>query len=111
MNLNRIPDISFAGQNMRSLNVSSNTDKTFIKIQCIVKCKADIIFLTDLRLNSSGQIAAVEGITKKFMFFGYDFFHNAATANRGSGILIRKKINASVSKTYADANGNFLLTH
>ena len=79
------------------------------KLQCIVQCKKDIIFLSDLRLNSLVQKSAVENISKKFRFNGYDFFHNALTSNRGVGILISCKLNAAVLRSESDIEGNFLL--
>ena len=104
-----IINLTFTSLNVRSLNISSISDKTSHKIQCIIKKGTDIILLSDLRLNSEKQRSATEDITKKFLLKGYDFVHNALTSNRGAGILISKKLNATVQKKTGDQEGNFIL--
>ena len=107
-NNNKI-NLSFASQNVRSLNVTSSVDVQETKINCIAKNKSDIIFMSDLRLNSLIQKSAVENISKKFLFLGYDFFHNSLTSNRGVGILIRSQLGAIVTGSDSDPDGNYLI--
>ena len=106
---NNLLKLSFASQNVRSLNVTSSADIQETKINCIAKSKSDVIFLSDLRLNSIIQKSAVENISKKFLFLGYEFFHNSLTSNRGVGILIRSQLGAVVGGTDSDPEGNFLI--
>jgi len=109
MNINKFPEIAFGTQNIRSFNVTGHNDQTFKKIQCILKGKEDIIFLSNLRLNSINQISMVENITKKLLFYGYEFYHNSKNANRGAGILIASKLGVKIMGTEMDDGGNFLL--
>ena len=51
-------DLNFSTQNVRSLNISTKNIITEQKILAIVKGGNDIIFLSDLRLNSRIQHVA-----------------------------------------------------
>jgi len=55
----KLLNASFSIQNVRSMNVSTKNDMTAQKILAICNLKSDIIFLSDLRLNSQKQISAV----------------------------------------------------
>jgi len=93
-NVNRLgtPSLSFSTQNVRSLNISTKNDITTQKIISICSLKSDIILLSDVRLNSIKQKAAVNDIEKKFFMKGYNFLHNSTVPSRGVGMLIRSKI-------------------
>ena len=54
--------------------MSTINETTEQKIKCVTRAKADIIFLSNTRLNSDNQIVGVNNLTKKFKFLGYDFF-------------------------------------
>ena len=81
-------NISISIQNVRSLNISTKNDLTTQKIISICSLKTDFIFLSDLRLNSLKQKAAVHDLEKTFAFNGYKFLHNSHIPSRGVGILI-----------------------
>jgi len=71
--------------------------------------KTDIIFVSDIRLNSQVQHAAINDIKKRFALKGYNFYHNSTGASRGVGILISKKLNCSILNERRDLIGNFLI--
>ena len=82
----------FAIQNVRSLNISTKNDITLKKILAIVSLKTDIIFLSDIRINSDLQSSAIHDLKKHLFFNGYKLFHNSKTSSRGVGILVSKNI-------------------
>jgi exonuclease III len=92
-----------------SLNVSRVSQKTFQKLTAITKGGHDIIFLSDLRLNSNKQKSAVHDIEKRLSFKGYRFFHNSTSNSRGVGILVSTKINANLEICYTDLEQNIIL--
>jgi hypothetical protein len=61
-----LPNFSFASQNLRSLNISTKNNITKEKIYAVTKENADIIFICDLKLNSTIQKAAVHDVEKYF---------------------------------------------
>jgi exonuclease III len=115
-NLNRLignygnyPNISYSVQNCNSLNISTVCNKQLTKIIAIIALCTDIIFLSDLRLNSNDE--QVEKIRKLFLYSShnqYDSFFHLTKNNRGVGILISRKIYYTVSKTYKDEAENIL---
>ena len=62
----------------------------------IIKENDDIIFVSDTRLNTEIQKSALNGLEKKLLFGGYDCFFNSETSNRGTGILIKNKLNYTI---------------
>jgi len=86
---NILTNLTFVSQNTNSLNVSTNCPKQLEKILSILDSKADVIFLSDIRLNNS---AMVEDLSKFFLNSDrhYDFFYNSTKASRGVGILISR---------------------
>ena len=105
-------NLNLSSQNVRSFNISTKNDITIQKILAITSLKSDIVFLSDLRLNSSKQISGVNDIEKQFFFKGYKFFHNSTLASRGVGILISKNIfekNLSVLEQVATPDCNMLI--
>jgi exonuclease III len=79
------------------------------KIFTVTKNGADIILLCDTHLNSDEQNAGVNDIEKKIRFRGYSFFHNSKKSNRGTAILISKKLEYAINGTFVDDNCNMLL--
>jgi len=71
------------------MNVSTKNSITVQKILAICSLKTDIIFLSDLRLNSTKQISAVHVLEKHFFFNGYKLYHNSNLPSRGVGILVK----------------------
>ena len=47
--------------------MSTINETTEQKIKCVTRAKADIIFLSDTRLNSDNQIVGVNILTKKIL--------------------------------------------
>jgi exonuclease III len=102
------PKINFSCQNVCSLNISKPSGKTRRKLSAIVKDGADIIFLSDTRLNSSKQIAGVNDIEKKLKFLGYSLFHNSVISSRGCAVLVSDRLNYVVVDAYRDEDCNML---
>ena len=75
----------------------------------IIKENEDIIFVSDTRLNTEIQKSALNGLEKKLLFGGYDCFFNSETSNRGTGILIKNKLNYTIINKECDLGGNFIL--
>jgi exonuclease III len=108
--LHDIGKINFAGQNCQSLNVSKKSDKTLKKILALVKNREDVIFLSDIKLNSGENTHAAHDIEKKFFNVGYKFLHNSSKSSRGVGILIKNELKWIVMDEKKDENCNYLLT-
>jgi exonuclease III len=83
--------------------------KTSKKIFSVTRERDEIIFLSDIRLNSSKQVSVTLDIGKRFGFRGYNFIHNSTTNSRGVGILISNKLNVSIHNTYKDMDCNALI--
>ena len=79
------------------------------KIYSIVKNKDNIIFLSDIRLNSTNQIAGLNDLEKKLSFYGYKLYHNSRKSSRGVGILISRKLNCTITCQFVDVDDNILL--
>lgn len=88
--------------------MSRVSQKTFQKPSAVTKGGHDIIFLSDLRLNSNKHKSAIHDIEKRLCFKGYRFYHNS-TSNRGVGILVSTKISANFEICYKDLDQNILL--
>ncbi len=73
----KFPNINFSSQNVCSLNVSKPGRKTYAKLAAITRSGTEVIFLSDVRLNSNKQIASVNDIEKKLKFLGYNLYHNS----------------------------------
>ncbi len=105
----KFPNLSFMCQNVLSLNVSTKSSKTDLKILAITKGNQDIIILCDTRLNSSKQKAAIHDLTKKFRLRGYDFIHNSKSSSRGVAILIKKNLLWEIHRRIDDYGDNYLV--
>jgi len=96
------------------MNISTKNDITVQKIIAICSLKTDIIFLSDMRLNTSKQISALHDLEKTFLFNGYKLVHNSSLSNRGVGILFKKDFNdtnLSVIRSIKDTDCNSLILH
>jgi hypothetical protein len=71
--------------------VSTKSDKTVKKILALVKGGEDIVFLSDLKLNSESQTHAIHDIEKKLFNLNFKLIYNSTTSSRGVGILIKKE--------------------
>jgi len=104
-----IKRLTISSLNVRSLNISTKNETTTKKIHCLVEDGCEIVFISDLRLNSRVQNAAIHDLTKKFLMYGYDFHHNSEQSSRGVGILLKKKFNFDILGFRKDNVGNYLL--
>ena len=105
--------LTFSIQNVRSLNISTKNDITTQKIVSLCSLKSDFVFLSDLRLNSTKQISAINDLEKMFQFNSYKFIHNSTTSSRGVGFLVKKNIweKLQLIERVDNEDGNFLLIH
>jgi len=112
---NKLSGISFAIQNVRSLNISTKNEITTQKIMAISNLKSDFIYLSDVRLNSNKQVSAVHDLEKQFFLNGYKLFHNSTTSLRGVGILVNKSVFSKTSfkilNVERSEDGNILCMH
>jgi hypothetical protein len=109
LNTTNFPDLTFAVQNCNSLNISTVCSKQLTKIIAITALCTDIIFLSDIRLNSDPE--HVEKIKKLFLYHSpqaYQAHFNSTQNKRGVGILISNRLNATVIKEYRDQDENIL---
>jgi hypothetical protein len=107
-----LPKLSYSCLNCNSLNMSTlGSVNHLLKIYGIVSLKSDIIFLSDIRLCNSSGISDVKKIAETFKvnpYGSYSFFHNSRMNKRGVGILIKNKLNFSVTAEDKDPDDNFL---
>jgi len=62
-----IPNLSYAAINCNSLNMSTlGSDNHLLKIHGIVSLKADVIFLSDIRLCNSSGTSNINAVTESF---------------------------------------------
>jgi len=105
----KFPDLCFLTQNVLSLNISTKTNKTDLKILALTKQNSDIICLSDTRLNSLKQVASLNDLKKKFFSKGYNLLHNSKSSSRGVCILLKNSLNATIHREYRDYEDNYLL--
>ena len=79
------------------------------KVFSITQNKDEIIFLSDLRLNSLNQSVGLKDLLNKITSYGYTLYHNSTRSSRGVGILISKKIKHVIRRRIDDPGNNFLL--
>jgi exonuclease III len=88
--------------------VSTKNRKTTQKIIALTKTGADIILMSDIRLNSLIQIAATNDILKKLEFNGYEFYYNSPFASRGVGLAVKKTLGLQKNNQSNDRTGNIM---
>ena len=104
----------FASQNVRSMNISTKNDITTQKIIAICMKNADIVLLSDLRLNCVKQVSAVNDLKKRFFLKGYHFYHNSNLPSRGVGFLISRKVheaNFRIIDIINSTDCNYMIIH
>ena len=109
MEENKFPKLSFSCQNVLSLNISTKSSKTDLKIHAVTKSNHDVVILCDTRLNSLKQKAAVHDLSKKFRLKGYDFIHNSKSNSRGVAILIKKNLTWAIERKIECQGDNYLV--
>jgi exonuclease III len=105
---NLLTCLTFSIQNCNSLNVSTACPKQLKKIKSILDLDTDIVFLSDIRLNNSANIADLitafrDGSNKK-----YSFIFNSTKNARGVGILISNHLDPVINHIYKDKEENLL---
>ncbi len=80
-----------------------------MKILALTRNDSDIVLVSDIRLNSLIQSAAVHDIEKKFRLKGYDFIYNSKSSSRGVGILIKSNLTYVVHNKLFDYDDNYLI--
>ena len=95
---------------MRSLNTSTKNEVTYKKLIAVTSNKDDIIFMSDLRLNSKKNKTVVHDVEKICFGLGYNSHLHSTLPSRGVGILIKKEIDCTIKNTICDTiNDNFIL--
>jgi hypothetical protein len=108
----KFPDLTFAIQNVLSLNVSTKNSKTDLKVLAVTKNNIDVVILSDTRLNTDKQNASIHDLTKKNLFRGYNLIHNsksAKSASRGVAILLKKLLNWEIHQKKVHMGNNYLV--
>jgi exonuclease III len=92
-----------------SLNISMVCDKQLTKITAICSLDTDIIFLSDLRLNSDAE--HIEKIEKLFLYNknkSYIFLRNSPKNSRGVGVLLSANLDLIITDKKTDIYENIL---
>jgi exonuclease III len=79
------------------------------KILALVKGGEDVIFLSDIKLNSGTQTHAIHDIEKIFFNLSYKLYHNSTVSTRGVGILVKNGILKSEPIIEKDGENNIIL--
>jgi exonuclease III len=107
-----IPKITIASVNCNSQNMSSIGNLNhLLKVYGVTSLKADIIFLSDIRLCNQAGVSNISELINSFRtnpHCSYKFFHNSHSNKRGVGILIKHTINFSVLDKERDEEDNIL---
>jgi hypothetical protein len=107
-----VPKITIASVNCNSLIMSSIGNLNhLLKVYGVTSLKADIIFLSDIRLCNQAGVSNISELNNSFRtnpHCSYKFFHNSHSNKRGVGILIKHTINFSVLDEERDEEDNIL---
>jgi hypothetical protein len=105
--LSTFPKLTFSIQNCNSLNISTVCDKKLTKITAICSFDTDIIFLSDLRLNTDAE--HIDKIEKLFLYNKnrpYIFLHNSSKNSRGVGVLLSANLDPVITDKKTDLEEN-----
>ena len=92
------------------MNSSTVNQTTYKKAMSLTSCGDDIIFLSDLRLNSSSQKSSSHDVTKIFQGLGYNLLFHSTKSSRGVGILIKLSLDHVIHTVTTDwEDDNFML--
>jgi exonuclease III len=90
----------------------STSQNQRLKIEAITDIRADIIFLSDLRMGNKNLTSAKNDISNMFLINSsnsYNLIANSTQNKRGVGILLSRNLNYTVLETGADPGENFLI--
>ncbi len=109
-NINNL-NLVISSLNVNSLNVSTlgaRNAKTLLKIEGITSKRADVIFLSDIRLkDSEGEVRKLFNLT---MNGSYKLYVNSTRDNRGVGVAIKRSISHEIKGTILDrVDENYIL--
>jgi hypothetical protein len=94
MDVSNFPNLSISSINCNSLNMSGVGSLNHkLKIYGITRLRSDIIFLSDIRMNSIQNVSCIPQVKNSFRinpYAGYDFYYNSTMKKRGVGILLKK---------------------
>ena len=94
MDASNFPNLSISSVNCNSLNMSGIGSLNHkLKIYGITRIRSDIIFLSDMRMNSTQNVSCIPQVKNSFRinpYAGYDFYYNSTMNKRGVGILLKK---------------------
>jgi hypothetical protein len=79
------------------------------KIIAITKKGSDIIFLSDIRMNSEKNSYAIHDLEKKLFQRGYKMVYNSKKSSRGVGILFKISLDLPVTATHTDPADNVIV--
>jgi exonuclease III len=107
-----MPAINFASINCNSLNVSNMSSLHHkMKIYGIAKLRKDIIFLSDVRVNSKNSVV-MNSLKQSFLCNPYGkfeiFLNSTSSSSRGVGILVNCDVNVTVERELTDQHCNIL---
>ena len=103
-------NLNFSSQNMRSINISTKNETTLKKLIAVTKSKAEVVFLSDIRLNSNNQKSAIHDLEKKAQGLGYKMYFHSKKASRGVAILISCKTDMTIHSFKTDTvDENYIL--
>lgn len=108
-NVDQFSELTFCAQNVQSLNVSTKNLKTDAKLKLVTQSKADVIFLSDTRLNNAVNKYGSIDVGKKVGFLGYQSFFNSEQSSRGVGILLKKSLEPEIRQQKCCGSGNYIL--
>jgi hypothetical protein len=104
--INVLAGLTIASQNCNSLNMSHSTKQNqLLKIEALASLRADIIFLSDLRLGNKNSTGSTGDISRLFLMNStgtYDFLSNSTKNKRGVGILLKKDMAIKTLRTIPD---------
>jgi exonuclease III len=107
------PKITFAAINCNSLNMSATASITHTrKIYGIIKLKADIIFLSDIRLCNRAGVADMQSLCNTLLinpYCSYKIICNSRKNSRGVAILYKNELNLTVLQEERDEDDNLLV--
>ncbi len=113
MDVSNFPNLSISSINCNSLNMSGVGSLNHkLKIYGITRLRADIIFLSDIRMNSIQNVSCIPQVKNSFRinpYAGYDFYYNSSMNKRGVGILLKKTNSFRIVEEWRDPAENVLL--
>jgi exonuclease III len=110
--INCLAGVTIASKNCNSLNMShSMKQNQLLKVEALASLRADIIFLSDIRLGNKNSTGSTGDISRLFLINStgtYDFLSNSTQNKRGVGMLLKKELAIKTLRTIPDPEENFI---